>query len=471
MGFGSCATLEDGISRVCKGNNVGELDLIPDDEEALLRELEELDQKLSTGDDPTEGGTPKASPADSLTTAETIPASEEELRDNCGDPKLPAAASEPGEQVERTPVATPARARPADTETPQPNSVEPTVPSAEVSVPAPGGKPTKPKKVLTRQDRLRLQAKARIIRMVKPKTKRKDLEAPQYVIDEWKTGNKNAIADLLKEANFCQEKFFNTLQIMIRKKQSVELLVDEGWFCEAELRDDHGWSQQKIDGAKAHCMSMGDSHCRRNCYDGQQEFWVVLKETGKRKEKHSFEETHQKRQKANGEPTWNMADVFKGKGVEGFKERTEAAATAKLTFPDSNKYSQTKDALKKFLESMMSKSGKMRGLVRELRTQFKDPNAEECAKTLEAEIKKIDAQYDLCNEAWAKGEQEKFWGDEFFKLAEKRMKDATFVCSKAAAHELKVRNAKKYYEKKSRDERWAGKPPGQVKSVPRKAKK
>lgn len=57
------------------------------------------------------------------------------------------------------------------------------------------------------QDRLRLQAKARIIRMVKPKTKRKDLEAPQYVIDEWKTGNKNAIADLLKEANFCQDIF------------------------------------------------------------------------------------------------------------------------------------------------------------------------------------------------------------------------------------------------------------------------
>ena len=65
------------------------------------------------------------------------------------------------------------------------------------------------------QDRLRLQAKARIIRMVKPKTKRKDLEAPQYVIDEWKTGNKNAIADLLKEANFCQdifwEQFFHTI--------------------------------------------------------------------------------------------------------------------------------------------------------------------------------------------------------------------------------------------------------------------
>ena len=43
--------------------------------------------------------------------------------------------------------------------------------------------------------------------MVKPKTKRKDLEVPQYVVDEWKTGNKNAIADLLKDANFNQDIF------------------------------------------------------------------------------------------------------------------------------------------------------------------------------------------------------------------------------------------------------------------------
>ena len=41
VGFGSCATLEDGISHVCKGNQVKEFDSIPDDEEALLRELED----------------------------------------------------------------------------------------------------------------------------------------------------------------------------------------------------------------------------------------------------------------------------------------------------------------------------------------------------------------------------------------------------------------------------------------------
>lgn len=32
--------------------------------------------------------------------------------------------------------------------------------------------------------------------------------------------------------------------------------------------------------------------------------------------------------------------------------------------------------------------------------------------TLENEIKKVDAQYDLCNEAWARGEADKFATDE-----------------------------------------------------------
>ena len=50
---------------------------------------------------------------------------------------LPNEASEPGDEVAVTPVATPVRGRPVDTETPQSSSV--------------GGKPTKPKRVLSRQ--------------------------------------------------------------------------------------------------------------------------------------------------------------------------------------------------------------------------------------------------------------------------------------------------------------------------------
>lgn len=55
------------------------------------------------------------------------------------------------------------------------------------------------------QVKLRLAAKARLMRMVKPHTKRKTLEAPEWVKKEWETGNKNKIADLLCECNFDQD--------------------------------------------------------------------------------------------------------------------------------------------------------------------------------------------------------------------------------------------------------------------------
>ena len=39
-----------------------------------------------------------------------------------------------------------------------------------------------------------------------------------------------------------------------------------------------------------------------------------------------------------------------------------------------------------------------------------------CVVTLEAEIKKVDQQYDLCNDTWAKGEADKFASEEFLDL-------------------------------------------------------
>ena len=51
------------------------------------------------------------------------------------------------------------------------------------------------------QVKLRLAAKARIIRMVKPKSRRRDLEVPEWMKGAWEKGNKNQIADLLLEKN------------------------------------------------------------------------------------------------------------------------------------------------------------------------------------------------------------------------------------------------------------------------------
>ena len=52
------------------------------------------------------------------------------------------------------------------------------------------------------QAKLRAAAKMRISRMVKPKTKRTDLNVDDWVKKEWATGNKNMLADLLSKANF-----------------------------------------------------------------------------------------------------------------------------------------------------------------------------------------------------------------------------------------------------------------------------
>ena len=55
------------------------------------------------------------------------------------------------------------------------------------------------------QERLRRAAKARIIRWVKPKTRRLDRAAPQFLVEEWSKGNKGAIADLFSRVNFDQD--------------------------------------------------------------------------------------------------------------------------------------------------------------------------------------------------------------------------------------------------------------------------
>ena len=75
-------------------------------------------------------------------------------------------------------------------------------------------------------------------------------------------------------------------------------------------------TRQKINGAKAHCLALGESHTRpasqchiegsaivhlqrrRNSYDGEMEYFVVVKETARSTEESSYEHQHTKRMKA-----------------------------------------------------------------------------------------------------------------------------------------------------------------------------
>ena len=119
-----------------------------------------------------------------------------------------------------------------------------------------------------------MASKARLMRWVKPKSKRANMEAPDWVKAEWAKGDKNAIADLYVHCNFnrepctqkhstqelcmvlCmvnlesgvytvqrQEELQARLTIAIKKKQIVELTVNEGWYSVKEMLNDLKWSQ------------------------------------------------------------------------------------------------------------------------------------------------------------------------------------------------------------------------------------
>ena len=114
--------------------------------------------------------------------------------------------------------------------------------------------------------------------MCQPKSKRQDLSPPDYVRDEWKRGDKNAIAQLFEQVNFDkdwsvhtsaswhfqtflrghnnfqlryssvaltsfgQDKFFSELLIIIKRKKTYQLVIDEGWYSASDLAE-LGWSK------------------------------------------------------------------------------------------------------------------------------------------------------------------------------------------------------------------------------------
>lgn len=470
-----------------------------DDEEErqLLLQLQEVDLQLNAA------SVPSQVTKQHVFLADTVPASEEELRqagvkertviDLDDDAEVPGdgkGAAKPKERAIATPVRTeqarqvsepretqlankepqetqpavaepePKLAQPAVAE-PKPASVEqqatslesssskPEAPKADSTQPAeqtgalvPTG--PKPPGMTERQVRLRAAAKMRISRMCKPKSKRTDLNVDAWVRKEWQTGNKNMLADLLTKANFCKEEWLNQLTIIVKKKQEIQLFIDEGWYSEEDLVE-LGWNKARIDGAKKRCAALGEAYCRNNMYDGIPEFWVVVKETGKRTETQSYERSHTKQSKADGEPEWNHAGQFKG--MEGFEERSKRALEVKPEDLGQDKFAQTKAALQKFMESIMSKSGKLRSLAKDLQKNYSDDETtKSCIKTLQDQIQSMDKEYDKCNMIWAQGEVDKF-GEAFYKSAEQGMRESTLVCSKAVAAEMKVRNAKKFFEK------------------------
>ena len=70
---------------------------------------------------------------------------------------------------------------------------------------------------------LRRAAKARIERMVAPHSRRKSLEANDYVKKEWENGDRNSLADLLQNVNF--DKDLHASNIRFHSASSLKIFL------------------------------------------------------------------------------------------------------------------------------------------------------------------------------------------------------------------------------------------------------
>lgn len=444
----SCDTLQEGVNHVS------------DEAAKLEQEEKELELQIQAMEAAKLASTavtdqvPTIEIPDDMSSAETLEATAEQLAaaglKTTVAPPEDAETALPPEARGTRPIASTAR---GDTDPDDADNTQ--VDATMMPPPAPPGQTSK-KRSLTRQEKLREAAKARLRRMCADHKKKRGLNVPDWVKEQWKKREQNAMAKLLMDANWDKEKFILQLEIVVKQKNTVTVVVEEQWMSEKELRDELKWSPLRIQGAKKVSEAKADTHVRKNQYDGVTEYLVVLREKGSRQEEKSQEEIHRKIGKADEAPVLDP-EAFSKIAAMDARLAADKALPKDAVDTSGGQEQETATKLKKFLDSLLQKSGKLRSLVRDLRENYS-----ECESTtgyiasLQKGLGEMDAEYDRCQLVYSTGESS-LWKDGFVSKATDCMKAATIVAGKASAIEKKIQNAKRY-EKKDNKAEESGKP-------------
>ncbi|CAE7229913.1 unnamed protein product [Symbiodinium sp. CCMP2592] len=223
-------------------------------------------------------------------------------------------------EVDEPPTPVPPPAIPAVAPPPESGGVpadEPPAPADPTGYPVGLIKKKKAKRPPTRRatcptlEMLKNAAKQRIRRIVKPKAKRSDLMVPAWVAEQWNKGTsqKEAMAALLQEVNWDKTSFLNELEKVVKRTREIEIVKDQGWYSQSEMKTDLKW--QRITAAVAHCEKNPSLLIRRNVYDGVLEYWVTVRETGRHVENLKEEEIQRSRSEA-ANPVELPKDAFAG---------------------------------------------------------------------------------------------------------------------------------------------------------------
>ncbi|CAE7231109.1 unnamed protein product [Symbiodinium microadriaticum] len=256
--------------------------------------------------------------------------------------------------------------------------------------------------------------------IIKKEETSEDELVPEWVRKEWSTGDKTKIASVLQEQNFDKANFLVRLEVIVRTKISVTLQIEEGWYSEQEMEEDLHW---------------------RNQYDGQTEYWVVVKEKGLRAQEQSRETAHKQDGEAAEMPKV-PAHLKNQKMLDDYNDRSEKPQEPQQIDPKQHQNNQLKSALGKMLDSAMDKTAKLRSLKSDLSKKYtQDDDCKKSLKTLESCIAEIEKHYDDLNLAKAQCDASdpapEFHG--FHVQTEKRIKEATLACARATAAEMKIK--------------------------------
>ena len=110
-------------------------------------------------------------------------------------------------------------------------------------------------------------ARARVRRMTQHHKKKKHLNMDQKIVDEIKRNNQTTMAKLLMDCNwskdpttklqlervpvqFCcafwnpnlEEAFVSSMEVIIKRKSTIRITIDEQWLSEKEMATDYGWN-------------------------------------------------------------------------------------------------------------------------------------------------------------------------------------------------------------------------------------
>ncbi|CAK9102752.1 unnamed protein product [Durusdinium trenchii] len=205
------------------------------------------------------------------------------------------------------------------------------------------------------------------------------------------------------------------------------------------------WNAKKVEGAIKSCRNNPGALVRRNKYSGEEEFNVEVRENASREQEETNEEQRIRTAEDTGDLSApDMSGIARLNDADMAREAPEHQATSEAL--------QAKEVFRRFSDSILSKCAKIRSLMSDLKKNYAGDNlAQKSVGALEADLQLLDGEYNKCSDMMARGEQNDF--DQAWRAAgDKLMKESTFVCTKVAQNEAKIRNAKRHFTKVVKEE-------------------